>query len=119
MTTAKDAKTLYQQQVKSGILSSTLPSPDLPTPGVIRAPRGTNPVNANNDGITKRQTQPLAPQANPRIQNPAINVTPWATSYAQSRSQPKNATMKSKYRSKKRQAAKRQSMRQRRTGGGA
>lgn len=118
MTTAKNAQTLYQQQVKSGILSSTLPSPELPDPGVVRAPRGTNPVNASNDGITKRTMQPLAPQANPRIQNPAINTTPWVTSYAQSRSQPKSATMKSTYRGRKRRAAQKQNTRKRSTGGG-
>lgn len=119
MTTRRDAQTLYQQQVRSGILSSKLPSPDMPTPNIIRAPRGTNPVNASNDGITKRTMTPLAPQANPRVQNPAINVTPWSTSYAKSRSQPKSATMKSSYRARKRAASKKQSMRQRRTGGGA
>lgn len=109
--------TMYQQQVKSGVLSSTLPVQTLPDPGVIRAPRGTNPVNASQTG--NRPPSPLAPTANPRIQNPAINTTPWTTSYAQSRTQPANARMKSASNASKRKARSAQQKRQRRTGGGA
>lgn len=118
MVTRADNETLYQRQVRTGILSSQLPVQELPDPGVIRAPRGANPVNADNKGATKRLTMPLSPQANPRIMNPAINTSPWATSYAQSRSQPKSATMKSAKNRRKRQARSAQQHRQRRTGGG-
>lgn len=114
-----NTQTMYQQQVKSGILSSKLPSPEMPDAGVVRAPRGSNPVNADNKGATQRIMMPLAPVANPRIMNPTLNTSPWSTSYAQARSQSKTQTAKSSYRGKKRAAAKKQSMRQRRTGGGA
>jgi hypothetical protein len=72
---------------------STLPSDEFPAPGIIRTPRGANPVNATQTG--HRETAPISANATPRVKNPAINVEPWSTSYAQSRSEPKMARKKS------------------------
>lgn len=79
---------------------SILPSDNMPDPGVIRAPRGTNPVNATQAG--HRETAPLAAGATPRVMHPALNNESWSRSYAQSRSEPKMARPKSRYRRSKR-----------------
>jgi len=80
---------------------SIIPSADLPAPGIVRQQRGANPVNTSRSGNT-RETAPLAGNATPRVQHPAINVKPWSTSYAQPRSEPKSARTKGKRNANKR-----------------
>jgi hypothetical protein len=69
---------------------STIPSADLPAPGIVRQQRGANPVNTSRSGTT-RETAPISGSATPRVQHPALNSLPWSTSYAQPRSEPKQA----------------------------
>ncbi len=81
--------------------SSMIPSSDLPGPGIVRNTRGANPVNTSRSGDT-RETAPLAGNATPRVQHPALNSAPWSTSYAQPRSEPKQARAVGKRNSNKR-----------------
>jgi hypothetical protein len=80
---------------------SEVPSDDMPAPGIIRAPRGTNPVNASKSG--KRETTPLEPLATPRMKHPKLNKESWTTSYAQSRSEPRMARPKARMRRQRRE----------------
>ena len=77
---------------------SVVHSEDLAAPGIIRAGLGANPVNAPGN----RETAPLELSATPRTKHPKLNHEPWATSYAQSRSESKTARPKSRYRRAKR-----------------
>jgi hypothetical protein len=78
--------------------ASLLPSDTTPDPGIIRAPRGSNPVGPGGG----REMAPLADSATPRVKHPAINSAPWSTSYAQPREEPKSARTKGKRNANKR-----------------
>lgn len=81
---------------------SELPSADLAAPGIIRTPRGANPVNAGNAG--HRETRPMQPMANPRVKHPKLNKESWVTSYAQARTEPRMARPKARTARSRRQA---------------
>lgn len=79
---------------------SVIPSDDMPAPGIIRAPRGANPVNSGTGGT--RETLPLEYSANPRMKHPKLNKDPWPVSYAQARTEPRMARPKARARRDKR-----------------
>lgn len=82
--------------VKPYATASTLNTADVSS-SPMRTTLGANPVNMPP---ASKSTRPplvaMAPNATPRQKHPALNAEPWSTSYAQSRTQPKTATMKRK-----------------------
>lgn len=79
---------------------SVIPSDDMPAPGIIRAPRGANPVNSGTGG--KRETLPFEYSASPRVKHPKLNKDSWSMSYAQARTEPRMARPKARARRQKR-----------------
>lgn len=79
---------------------SVIPSDDMPAPGIIRAPRGANPVNSGTGG--KRETLPLSYSADVRFKHPKLNKDSWSTSYAQPRTEPRMARPKARARRERR-----------------
>lgn len=84
----------------NGSVTSVLPTEELPAPGVIRAVRGSNPVNASPK--IAREMAPMEDMATARVKHPKLNGTGWNTEYAQARDEPKTARPKSKYNARKR-----------------
>jgi hypothetical protein len=80
--------------------ASVIPSADMPDPGITRGKRGANPTNSTESG--HRETAPLSGSATPRVKHPALNSAPWASSYAQTRTEPKTARTKGKRNANKR-----------------
>lgn len=63
----------------------------------MRTTLGANPVNLPPaEKSTRPPLASVSPNATPRQKHPALNAEPWSRSYAQSRTQPKTATMKRK-----------------------